>query len=36
MAYKLKTTGIAALCKMVIAVDPDTVSVRSVPSSAAD
>ena len=28
MAYKLKTTGIAALCKMVIAVDPDTGTIK--------
>ncbi len=34
MAYKLKTTGIAALCKMVIAVDPDTGTIKDSASAA--
>ena len=34
MAYKLKTTGIAANCTMAIAVDPDTGTIKDFASSA--
>lgn len=34
MAYQLKTTGIAANCKMLIAVDPDTGTIKDFASSA--
>ena len=34
MAYKLKTTGIAANCTMCIAVDPDTGTIKDFASSA--
>lgn len=34
MAYKLKTTGIAAHCTMCIAVDPDTGTIKDFASSA--
>ncbi len=34
MAYKLKTTGIAALCKMAVAVDPDTGTIKDFASAA--
>lgn len=33
MAYKIKTTGIAAACTMLIAVDPDTGTVKDFASS---